>query len=343
VRSAGAFVARCGSVVCFEFADGLFVSPDADLFLSARRPTIERLSVDAVAGVLAALSLADGVCCAGSRVISRRESSLDCRENRELLGVLSTVGGVSCAAGLCDAAGGVIVPGTLDVPPGSNDGSLDLDVVSRRAVIRSTRDLRAILLLPDDSGEDGCGVARLPVVGPPISVPMLPMPPKPDVPGWLDLENTLGDAADCRWLKTFPGLCRLGEADPMLKSREGWRLGAVIDGPEGLLGIDLPGLTDGLERIVAGGLLGLIDGLDGDIADDLPRLEDGLEGEMVGDLLGLNDGLGLRDGPGLGLGLMDARLSAIWFTIAPLSEPARPAPRACKRIGDRKLASEKPA
>lgn len=177
---------------------------------------------------------------------------------------------------------------------------------------------------------------------------------------WGELEVPPNDGELSRWgLKTVPDRERLEGTHRVLKSCEGARLGAgaVNDGGEGLVGTDP--LENGLERIVAGGRLGLAEGLDGDIErgalgvnDGLDGaaarggLNDGLEGAIEGDLPELDGEPELRDGPGLGLGLMASRLAAMPFTTALRSEPPRAAITlgvVCRRLDRRRPASEKPA
>lgn len=178
------------------------------------------------------------------------------------------------------------------------------------------------------------------------------------VGGELEVPPNDGELSRCG-LKTVPDRERPEGTHRVLKSRVGSRLGAGAAGDGD--GADL--LENGLERMVAGGLLGLNEGREGDTEGDRLGVNEGRDGAIAGGLLGLNDGLegaiegdlpelngelGLRDGPGLGLGLglMASRLAAMPLSTALRSEPPRAAITlgvACRRLDGRRPASEKPA
>jgi hypothetical protein len=156
----------------------------------------------------------------------------------------------------------------------------------------------------------------------------------PSVPGELeapgaDLKKTLGEELDCRGLTVAPKLSLRDGADLTVKSRVDGRLGArdVIEGEDGRMDIGRLDLNDGLEGCVENDLPWLIEGLDGDTRD--VRLE-------------LLEKLRARDGAEIWLELVEARLSAIRFTVALRFELLRPV-RPCRRIDDCRPGNEKPA
>ena len=194
-------------------------------------------------------------------------------------------------------------------------------MLSRLAAMRSVRDCRATLLSCGN-----CGVAILSADG--VRSPMLTGFDGSVCEG-LENENTRDrdEATEslCRGPTSPWKTCRLGGL--VTDGREGAGSGdrAATGGAEGDSSGELLGLRDGLDGenegdrlgLNVGGVRGLIDGLDGDRVGDRLGLRDGLDGDRAGDRLGLIDGLDgdkagerlglLRDGAGLGLGLMASR------------------------------------
>jgi hypothetical protein len=202
--------------------------------------------------------------------------------------------------------GGAVVPEELPIRAESTVGRLGFSMLSRRAAIRSVKDL-----LPSDDcgavllcGEDFSARTR------PLSWPVAV---HAFVCGDLKMIRERDELNGCGLVPSPILMLRL-LGEPTAESRGGeLGAGAAADGEENISGLDWVGLgegldcvtSDGLRKITGGldgddtrGLLGLHDGLEGDDAGVLDGLKEGLVGDNVGALRGLNDG---RDGESVGV------------------------------------------